>query len=185
MVDLQQNPEMWKQLSTILDPADLKAFQYCKVPQSFYQPLPATAKGKLLDMSYSSFSVHWTSRVWCELKDHCTCINLPSDSPEWTIWEKGAESDWRTFLTCSAAELKPGGLLFVSQVPPCCRMNRVRFFEYPAHITRPSLHSSSLSVQLSSSRSLSCDLRHPAGLHTAAVEYVTAAFILNRPSYSV
>jgi hypothetical protein len=49
------------------NPADLKAFQYCKVPQSFYQPLPvtatfyqplpATAKGKLLDMSYSSLSI--------------------------------------------------------------------------------------------------------------------------------
>ena len=116
MVDQQEDSDLWKQLSFIFENANLEIVRQIAVQQSFYDSLPAILGKRSMDMGWSSMSVHWTSRVWCELESDFWPSHLPVDSPQRALWAKGADEDWKGFLRCRAGELRAGGYLVVTMV---------------------------------------------------------------------
>ena len=116
MVDQQADDFLWKQLSSIILEANLDAVEHSIFQQSFFEPVPTVFGKQSLDMGWSSMSLHWTSRIWCELENDFWPSHLPTNSPQRAIWAKGAEQDWKAFLHCRAGELRAGGLLVITMV---------------------------------------------------------------------
>ncbi len=98
---LQEDPQSYLRD----DPATFAA----AVGQSVYEQIVPTG---IVTLGWSSWAVHWLSRVPAPIADHVH-IELSRDDDATTAYARQAADDWIAFLTARSRELVPGGRLVV------------------------------------------------------------------------